>query len=153
MSKPICIYSLQMGDGPVFYVGRTTEPIRRLWVHRSGDKKMPEVASIVQRDPKSLRMEILEVVSSKPRAAELKWIRHFRNSGIFLVNKQRPAGGKTDIDYTPQMVEMIRRRAARFEKKKDIAKEFDVTASEIGLIVRGKKYPNWAGPILGKDYW
>lgn len=151
-SKKHHIYALRMGDGKVFYVGRTIEPRRRLWRHRGGQDGMDAVAVIIQQDPKVLRMDILEVVTYKPRAAEQRWIKHFRNEGFDLVNKQLPASGMKEFKYTREIVESTRLRVSLFEKQKDIAHELGVRREEISLIVNGKKFPDWPGPILGKDY-
>lgn len=145
------IYALSTPTLSMFYIGQTIRPRQRFSQHLAGDKRMPSVSAVVGKDGDSVSMVILENVSHKSASGcEAEWIDRLTRKGYKLLNSQQEAHGNTDL--TKDDVSAIRECAASFIPNTQIAKEFGVSKWVVGKIVNGKKFPDWPGPIRGKDY-
>jgi GIY-YIG catalytic domain-containing protein len=142
------IYGLCDVDGEIRYVGKSNEPKRRLYVHRSshnhyrGIPVYDWIFSLSQKGQKPSMVILEEVDNSEWEAAEQRWIAELRQQGARLLNVLD--GGDTGptlrgsenghSTLTEEEVAEIKSRLCDGEKVKVLAADFGVSISSIGRI-------------------
>jgi hypothetical protein len=116
----VYIYEL-LADGEAFYVGRTTNPLRRLTGHKN-DHGSTKKAQFIQKciaDGKEITMAVIEEVEASDLSdLEFQWVESYQCDGHDLKNSKAGDSGK----LSPKAAAALRKEIIAFKAKQKASK-------------------------------